>query len=116
MSDQVGAAEVAKKRLGTGAVIGLVLAIGVVAGIGGTWIRGTDSDSGPTYPSAWDPRVASLAAYVEEHRGLKFKHPVYVEFLSDAEFVKQVTDDGSDLSAADKQDLTNEQSMLRGLG
>lgn len=116
MSDQVGAAEVAKKRLGTGAVIGLVLAIGVVAGIGGTWIRGTDSDSGPSYPSSWDPRVAALVTYVEAHRGLTFKHPVYVEFLSDAEFVKEVTDNGSDLTESDKKDLANAQAQMRALG
>lgn len=116
MSDQVGAPAVPKKRLGTGAVIGLVLALGVVAGVGGTWLRGTDSDSGPTYPTSWDPRVAKLASYVEAHRGLTFKHPVYVEFLSDAEFVKQVTSDGSDLSASDKKDLANEQAFMRALG
>lgn len=116
MSDQARDPEVAKKRLGTRAVVGWVLVLGILAGVGATWVRGTDSDSGPSYPSTWDPRVASLAAYVEDHRGLKFKHPVYVEFLSDAEFVKQVTDDGSDLTAADKKDLTNEQSLLRALG
>lgn len=116
MSDQVGASEVATKRLGTGAVIGLVLAIGVAAGIGATWIRGTDTDSGPSYPSSWDPRIASLVTYVEAHRGLTFKHPVYVEFLSDAEFVKEVTDNGSDLSDSDKKDIANAESFLRSLG
>jgi hypothetical protein len=116
MDEQVGASEVAKKRLGTGAVIGLVLAVGVVAGIGGTWIRGTDSDNGPSYPSSWDPRVASLVTYVENHRGLTFKHPVDVEFLSDAEFVKEVTDTGSDLTESDKKDLEDAQAQMRALG
>lgn len=116
MSVQAGGPEVAKKRLGTGAMIGLVLAVGVVGGVGATWLRGTDAASGPSYPSTWDPRVASLATYVEAHRGLTFKHPVYVEFLSDADFVKQVTDDGSGMTASDKKDLANQQSMLRALG
>jgi hypothetical protein len=42
--------------------------------------------SGPSYPKAWDPQVAKLAATTEKLRGLSFKRPVYVKFLTDAEF------------------------------
>ncbi|BBH17099.1 hypothetical protein Back2_13860 [Nocardioides baekrokdamisoli] len=116
MSDQFEAPEVAKKSLGTGALIGLVLVIGILAGIGATWIRGTDSEHGPTYPSTWDPRVASLVAYVEEHRGLKFKHPVYVEFLSDKEFNAEVTvkDEAESGDARKRREQAN--GMVRALG
>lgn len=115
MSDPDQPPAASRKRLGTGAVIGLVLTLGLVGGIGGTWLRGTD-DGGPSYPSAWDPRVQTLVTYVEEHRGLTFKHPVYVEFLSDADFVKEVvTPDGS-LSAKDKEDIAHTAALMRAFG
>jgi len=40
----------------------------------------------PSYPSAWDPRVAPIAAFVQNARGLTWKHPVSVQFLPTAEF------------------------------
>jgi hypothetical protein len=40
----------------------------------------------PTYPSAWDPRVAQIAAFVQNSRGLTWKHPVKVTFLTPAQF------------------------------
>lgn len=53
------------------------------------------------YPTTWDARVTDLAAFVESHRGLQFKHPVDVEFLSDADYVALFrTDAAADDSAA----------------
>ena len=43
---------------------------------------------GPSYPKQWDPTVAKLADTTANLRGLRFKHPVYVRFLTDAEFEK----------------------------
>ena len=40
------------------------------------------TDDGPGHPDEWDPRVADLAAFVEDERGLDFDHPVYVDFLT----------------------------------
>ena len=40
----------------------------------------------PSYPSAWDPRVASIALFVQNARGLTWKHPVSVQFLPTAQF------------------------------
>ena len=45
------------------------------------------------YPDAWDPRVEPFAAFVEQERGLQFEHPVYVDFIPDAEFDALLTDD-----------------------
>jgi hypothetical protein len=43
-------------------------------------------------PKAWDPRVTELATFVENERGLKFKHPVPFEFMTEQQFVAAITD------------------------
>jgi hypothetical protein len=45
-----------------------------------------NNSSPPSYPAAWDPRVAPIAAFVQTQRGLTWKHPVKVEFLPPAKF------------------------------
>jgi hypothetical protein len=42
-------------------------------------------------PKAWDPRVTDLATFVENERGLKFKHPVPFEFMTEEQFVAAIT-------------------------
>ena len=42
-------------------------------------------------PKAWDPRVTELATFVENERGLKFKHPVPFEFMTEEQFVVAIT-------------------------
>jgi hypothetical protein len=49
------------------------------------------------YPKQWDAQVAPIAARVAQLRGLSFKHPVPVEYLSPADFQKQVTESPADL-------------------
>ena len=71
-------------------------------------------DSGPGYPKHWDPRVQAAVNFVEQDRGLKFKHPVQVEFLTPAAFVRRVTG-GSD-SAADTSSLANTAAELAATG
>jgi hypothetical protein len=44
----------------------------------------------PAYPSAWNPRVASIAAFVQNSRGLTWKHPVKVMFLTPAQFAAKL--------------------------
>jgi hypothetical protein len=44
----------------------------------------------PAWAVSWDPRVAAIASFVERTRGLTFRHPVAVEFLSQDEFVAWV--------------------------
>ena len=67
------------------------------------------------YPKHWDPRVKDLAAFVERERGLVFKHPVHVDFLSDAEFRAQATEH-DDLSSQEKADVEKDEAMLRAVG
>ena len=74
-------------------------------------------DHGPGHPDEWDPRVADLAAYVEDERGLDFDHPVYVDFLTAAEYTTETTEeeDGVD-EAAEREDFGDYAGQLRALG
>ncbi|MGH8993034.1 MAG: hypothetical protein ACRDZ7_16115 [Acidimicrobiia bacterium] len=69
-----------------------------------------------SYPSRWDPRVAGLAAFVEESRGLEFRHPVHVDFLTEPSFVATVTTEKADLSEAERRDLEDYEAASRALG
>jgi hypothetical protein len=69
------------------------------------------------YPEAWDPRVVDITNFVQSARGLDYKHPVYVDFLSDDDFNKKVTGpDSSSLSDAEKQQLQDSVATFRALG
>ncbi len=67
-------------------------------------------------PAAWDARIKPIAVKVEALRGLKFDHPVEVDFLSDAAFEKKVAIDKGKLSKQDKQEIETTQSQLRAVG
>lgn len=67
------------------------------------------------YPSKWDPRVADLVAFVQASRGLQFEHPVYVDFLSEADFRAKVTDHDAP-TAADKAEMQSAVAQMRALG
>ncbi len=56
------------------------LALAGLALGGATWAVSTGG-GGSAHPDRWDPRVAPLVAFVEDHRGLRFDHPVAVDFL-----------------------------------
>lgn len=93
------------------ALVILLLMIG-----GGVALGLVSRSSGPSYPKAWDPRIAPLAAIAEKDRGLTFLHPVYVDFLSPAQFAKQVTSGTKSLTPQDRKQLADAQGMLRALG
>lgn len=73
-------------------------------------------DQGPPHPDSWDKRVQEYVDVVEKERGLDFEHPVYVDFLPDAEFSEQVTADEKDLSAEDRTEIEQFTGMFRALG
>jgi hypothetical protein len=62
-------------------MVGILLLLAASAGVGAAAF-----DDGPLTPDRWDPRVADLVRFVEQHRGHRFKHPVRVYFLSDARY------------------------------
>jgi Zn-dependent peptidase ImmA (M78 family) len=71
---------------------------------------------GPSHPDQWDPRVLDIVHFDEKHRGLKFEHPVFVDFLSADEYAKRARSDPNELTSEDKKSLQNEQGELRALG
>ncbi|MEY2473659.1 MAG: hypothetical protein QOK28_2988 [Actinomycetota bacterium] len=68
------------------------------------------------YPSRWDSRVARLVSFVEDTRHLRFKHPVAVEFLTNAEYAKLNQTDEGELSADEKKDLRTFEGQAHALG
>ena len=101
----------ARRRRAWPALVVAVVLLGL-AGVGGLLaVTHFKSD----YPKEWDPRVKDLAAFVERSRGLTFKHPVYVDFLSAAEFRAEATD-REDLTAEQAAAVEKDEAMLRAVG
>jgi hypothetical protein len=72
-------------------------------------------EEGPSHPKHWDARVLDLVHYVEQERGLRFKHPVGVEFLDDKDFKAKVSR-SEELTDKDKKELSDSMAELRALG
>ena len=68
------------------------------------------------HAASWDPRIEPIARAVEKLRGLKFEHPVPVDFLSVAAFKKNIAVNPKKLSADDKEQIQRAQSQLRSIG
>ena len=67
------------------------------------------------YPETWDSRVLDEVRFVEQARGLRFEHPVEVEFLDEEEFAEQV-DVEEAATAEEEADDERAVGMLRALG
>ena len=72
----------------------------------------SDSNS---YPSHWDARVAPIATRVEALRGLNFKHPVPVNYLSAADFEKRLTSSPEELKK-EKAQIDDATALFRAIG
>jgi hypothetical protein len=71
---------------------------------------------GTHYPRQWDSRVLPIVHFDETERGLLFKHPVEVQFMSPKDFDKAVTSDSGDLSDKDRQQINDTTASFRALG
>jgi len=78
-------------------------------------VRNQDS-GGPSHPEAWDPRVLDIVHFDEDHRGLTFKHPVYIDFLTADAYSQRTRSDSNALTEQDKKDLENAAGELRAFG
>ena len=67
-------------------------------------------------PKEWPASVAPIAKAVERAWGARFDHPVPVRFLSDRAFRKEVTADESDLTKAERRDITQTRDELAAFG
>lgn len=92
----------------------LAVAIAVLA-VAGVVAAVTYDDDGADQPEAWDPRVRDLVSFVEEERGLRFDHPVRVDFLADDAFRDEVTG-GEALDDDDRAQLESIEAILRAVG
>ncbi len=91
--------------------VGLVVVLG--SGDDGRPAAESDAEEARTYPAAWDPRVASIAEWVAEERGLDFAHPVEVAFLAPEEYREQIAGTETD---ADEKEAEDALALLRALG
>jgi hypothetical protein len=83
---------VAKKPSRTAPVIALAVVLGLLVLAGLLVARGGSSK----WAKAWDPRVVDLVKFVEGDRELTFKHPIKVEFLTNAQFDAFLKQGGSE--------------------
>lgn len=91
----------------------LALVLVILGGIG--FYVGTRKD-GPHYPKEWDARVLDIVAFDENERGLTFKHPVEIEFMTEDDFTAQVTTSEDELSDEDKAKTEQFEASFRALG
>jgi hypothetical protein len=82
-------------------VLGLLVLAGVLVARG----------SGSKWAKSWDPRVVDLVKFVEQDRELTFKHPIKVEFLTDAQFDAFLNQGGPSDDAADKNAYIVQQAL-----
>jgi hypothetical protein len=68
------------------------------------------------HPDRWDPRVVDLAAFVENERGLRFDHPVSVDFLTAEQYSQRTRVDESELTSGDRRMIEEGTAPLRALG
>lgn len=103
-----------RRRSRPGPWTALAVVIVLVLGAGAVVVlRGGGSSS----PSTWDSRITDLVRYDEVQRGLRFKHPVPVDFLTPEEYSARTRTSGSaQLSEQDKRDLQTTQGELRAFG
>jgi hypothetical protein len=73
-------------------------------------------DNEEPYPEAWDPRVATLAQFVERERGHSFKHPVHVDFLTPANYSERTRTEEESLAPEDVEDVEQGEGLLRAFG
>jgi Zn-dependent peptidase ImmA (M78 family) len=86
-----------------------LLAIGLV-------VFNRTRNHGVAHPAAWDPRVLDIVNFDEKHRGLEFKHPVFIDFLTPDQYSERARSQTDQLSDEDKKVLENQEAELRALG
>lgn len=96
-------------------LVAVVVVLALLAGAAAVYVAFV-RDTGPPHPDSWDPRVEEFVKIVEDERDLRFKHPVYVDFLEEAEFTKKVTSEDEDLTDEDREGIEQATGLLRALG
>ena len=84
--------------------------------LGSLGVAARPAGAKPASPERWDPRVTKYVSFVEQHRKLKFDHPVRVEFLADAAFVKAYQRDDPKITKQDRVEAERIAGELRAVG
>ncbi|MDP9387354.1 MAG: hypothetical protein M3Q48_05350, partial [Actinomycetota bacterium] len=92
------------------ALLAAVAVVNAALGVGALILHPGGGD-----PETWDGRVTDLVAFVERERGLRFKHPVRIDFLDDGEFREQATAH-EELNEEDRAELEATEALLRAVG
>jgi glycine cleavage system regulatory protein len=95
-------------------LVGALVLGGLVLGSPGSAVTPAGAETAP--PARWDPRVAKYVAFVEKHRKLGFDHPVKVEFLADAAFIKAYQRDDPEITKQDRVEAERIAGELRAVG
>jgi hypothetical protein len=95
--------------VGVALVLVIVLAAAVV-------VFGRVRHKTVAHPAQWDSRVLDIVHFDEKHRGLTFKHPVFVDFLTPEQYGERARSQVNRLSDEDKTKLQTEEGQLRALG
>jgi len=92
--------------------------VAVVAclGVTGGAVYIVTDDRGPSHPGDWDERLVDLVAFVEDERGLRFDHPVAVDFLTAEQYSERTRVDEADLTREDRRLIEEGTAPLRALG
>lgn len=72
--------------------------------------------SSTQHPETWDARVLDIVRFAERHRGLEFKHPVYVDFLTAEQYSERTRTDAAVLSEEEQQAYADAEGELRAFG
>lgn len=96
-------------------VVGVIASVVFCAGVVAV-IFHASTHARPPHPKEWDPRVLDIVRFDEQHRGLTFKEPVFVDFLDAQAYSDRVRTDETQLSDEDKQQLKAVEGELRALG
>ena len=64
----------------------------------------------------WDARIVEFVQFVEKERGLKFEHPIPVDFLSDKKFLKVLNGDHHKPTKAERTAAEHLAGQMRALG
>jgi hypothetical protein len=96
-------------------VLAVITTVVLLSGVAGA-IAKVQSPGGPPHPDRWDPRVAAIAGFVEKERGLRYTHPVYIDFLTPKEYTDASTGGSAKVSDSDIEAINQQEGVLRALG
>ena len=95
-------------------MVAIVVVVALGVGLGAYLSR--RGGGGPPPPKDWDPRVLDLVSFDEQHRGLTYTHPVFIDFVTAEEYSKRTRTEQGGLTEEDKKQLESGAAQLRALG